>query len=119
MMLALGLTVTSCYYDEMPPDPVTPLPESVSYSKDVQPLWDQSCISCHKPGATAPDLTAPNSYSALVTNSKYVVSGNTAGSKLHKALIGDGAPLMPPAGKWSDSKIALVDKWITDGALNN
>jgi hypothetical protein len=26
---------------------------------------------------------------------------------------------MPTSGKWSDSKIALVDKWITAGALNN
>lgn len=119
MMLMVSLMATSCYYDEMPPEAVIPIPDTVSYSKDVQPLWDQSCISCHKPGATAPDLTAANSYAALVTNSKYVVSGNAAGSKLHKSLVGDGAAIMPTEGKWSDSKIALVDKWINDGALNN
>jgi mono/diheme cytochrome c family protein len=119
MMLTLGLMVTSCYYDEMPPEPVIPVPDVVSYSTDVQPLWNESCISCHKPGATAPDLTAANSYSALTLNSKYVIPGNAAGSKIHKSLLGDGTALMPPSGKWSDSKIALVDKWINAGALNN
>jgi len=119
MVLTLGLMATSCYYDELPPEPVIQIPEVVSYSKDIQPLWDQSCIACHKAGATAPNLTTGNSYAALTANSKYVVAGNAANSLLHKALIGQGAPLMPTAGIWSDSKIALVDKWINDGALNN
>ena len=119
MALMMGFIVTSCYYDEMPPDAVTPIPDTVSYSKDVQPLWDASCISCHKTGGTAPDLTSANSFSALTTNNKYVVPGNASTSKLHQSLVGDGMAIMPTSGKWSDSKIALIDKWITDGALNN
>lgn len=119
MMLTVSLMATSCYYDEMPAEAVVPIPDVVSYSKDIQPLWDQDCVSCHKTGTTAPDLSAANSYLALTANSKYVISGNATGSKLHKSLVGDGAAIMPTAGKWSDSKIALVDKWITDGALNN
>ena len=118
-MLMVSLMATSCYYDEMPPEAVIPIPETVSYSRDIQPLWDQDCISCHKPGVTAPDLTTTNSYSALMTNNKYVIPGNVVGSKLHKSLVADGASIMPTEGKWSDSKIALVDKWINDGALNN
>jgi hypothetical protein len=27
--------------------------------------------------------------------------------------------LMPTAGKLSDSKLAIIEKWIADGALNN
>jgi len=119
MVLTVSLMATSCYYDEMPPEAVILIPETVSYSKDIQPLWNQDCVSCHKTGATAPDLITANSYSALVTNNKYVIPGNALGSKLHKSLMGDGAAIMPTAGKWSDSKIALVDKWINDGALNN
>jgi hypothetical protein len=120
MALTVSMMATSCYYDQMPPEADVPLPEVVSYKKDIQPLWDQSCTSCHKPGATAPDLTSANSYSALTANNKYVVPGNAAGSKLHKSLMGDGAALMPPPGvQWSSSKTALVDKWINDGALNN
>jgi len=119
MVLTVSLMATSCYNDEMPPEAVILIPETVSYSKDIQPLWNQDCVSCHKTGATAPDLITANSYSALVTNNKYVIPGNALGSKLHKSLMGDGAAIMPTAGKWSDSKIALVDKWINDGALNN
>ena len=119
MMLTVILMATSCYYDEMPPEAEIVIPEVVSYSKDIQPLWDQDCISCHKPNATAPDLIAANSYSALTNNNKYVIPGDAAGSSLHKSLVADGASIMPTAGKWSDSKIALVDKWINDGALNN
>ena len=119
MVFSVSLMATSCYYDEMPPEPIIPLPESVSYSKDIQPLWDKDCVSCHKPGTTAPDLTTSNSYTALVANNKYVIPKNAAASKLRKSLLGDGAAIMPTDGKWSDSKIALVDKWINDGAFNN
>ncbi|TRX21705.1 cytochrome c [Flavobacterium franklandianum] len=119
MMLTVILMATSCYYDEMPPEAEIVIPEVVSYSKDIQPLWDQDCVSCHKTGATAPDLITANSYLALTKNNKYVIPGNAAASSLHKSLVGDGAAIMPTAGKWSDSKIALVDKWINNGALNN
>jgi mono/diheme cytochrome c family protein len=119
MVLTVSLMATSCYYDEMPPEPVTPLPDVVSYSKDVQPIWDASCISCHKAGATAPDLTSANSYSALTANNKYVVSGNASASLVYKLMAGTASPLMPTDGKLSDSKLAIVEKWINDGALNN
>lgn len=118
-MLTVTMMATSCYYDEVPPEAVTPLPETVSYTKDIQPLWNESCIGCHATGSTAPDLTAVNSYLALTKNSKYVVAKDAANSILYKCLIGEGAPLMPKAGKISDSKIELVKKWINDGALNN
>lgn len=119
IMLTVSLMATSCYYDEMPPEPVIPLPDTVSYSKDVQPLWNESCISCHKSGATAPDLTAANSYAALTANNKYVIPGNASGSQVYKLMTGAASPLMPTAGKLSDSKLAIIEKWIADGALNN
>lgn len=119
MFLALSLMVTSCYYDELPAEKTVPLPEVVSYTNDIQPLWDEDCINCHKPGATAPDLTAANSYVSLTEDNKYVIPGDATASKLHKYLIGDGVPIMPPTEKLTTSEKALVDKWINDGALNN
>ena len=119
LMLPVTFLATSCYYDEMPPEAETPIPDVVSYSKDIQPLWDKECVSCHSPNASPPDLTAANSYLALTKNNKYVIPGNAVGSVLHKSLIWDGAMPMPTEKKWSDSKIELVDKWINAGALNN
>lgn len=117
--LGLCSLATSCYYDEMPAEKVSPLPDAVSYLNDIQPIWDASCTACHKPGATAPDLTAANSYLALTKNDKYVVPGFADQSLLHKYLIGDGKPVMPTSGQLPASTINLVDKWINDGALDN
>ncbi len=117
IMIFLGLSVTSCYYDELPAEVVI-IPEEVSYIDDIQPIFNQSCIGCHKPGSVEPDLTVANSYNILI-NDGYVIPENASGSSLYQSLIGNGAPLMPPNGALSDGKIALVEKWITQGALNN
>ena len=115
--LVLPLTFSSCYYDELPPENIV-IPDVVSYSTDIQPIFNQSCIGCHNPGSVEPDLTNPNSYNILI-NDGWVVPENANGSVLYKSLIGDGAPLMPPNGALSDGKITLVQKWINQGALNN
>lgn len=122
MMLIVGLTVTSCYYDEIPAEDATSIPTTVSYTKDIQSLFDKNCISCHKTGSQFPDLTVDKSYAALttLTNGEYlVIAGDASGSILYQSMIGKGAPLMPPGGALSATKLALVEKWINDGALNN
>ena len=45
MMLTVSMMATSCYYDEMPPEPETPIPDVVSYSKDILKL---DLINQHK-----------------------------------------------------------------------
>lgn len=119
MMASISLVATSCYNDELP---AVPPPANVSYATNIQPLFNKNCIGCHKTGGQFPDLTSANSYVALttLTNGKYLVTaGDAEGSVLFKAMTGNGAPLMPPNGKLSASKLALVEKWINDGALNN
>lgn len=117
-MVSLSLTATSCYYDEIPVEPTTPVPDVVSYKDDIQPLWDLNCTECHSSGGVEPELTAGVSYNVLMMDG-YVIPNNASGSQLFKTLTGDGAPLMPPSGELSESDIALVEKWINDGALNN
>lgn len=122
MVLTVSLTVTSCYYDELPIEPVVPLPENVSYKNNIQPLFDQNCIGCHKSGGTFPNLTSTSSYAALTTltnGEKLVTASDASGSILYQAMTGNGAPLMPTGGKLSAANLALVEKWINDGALNN
>ncbi len=119
MMVSIGLMVTSCYNDQLP---AVPLPAKVSFAKDMQPLFNKNCIGCHN-GAQAPNLTTGNSYTALTTlntdGEYFVTAGDAAGSIMYQALIGKGAPQMPANGAMSPSKIAIVEKWINDGALNN
>lgn len=125
IVLASGLMLSffSCYYDDvldvqLPEDQnPEPLPEVVSYQSDIQPIFDASCIQCHS-GSTAPDLRDGDSYTALLNG--YVVPNDAASSTLYKSLLNlDGVPQMPPASPLSDSKIALIEKWINDGALDN
>jgi cytochrome c5 len=114
----LILLFQSCYYDTVIEEEVIPPPDDVSYSNDIQPLWDADCVSCHK-GAIPPDLTDENSWDELVNNG-YVVPFESDESSLMNSLYGtNGEQLMPPAGKWSDNKINLVKAWIDQGAKNN
>lgn len=120
MMVSIALMVTSCYNDQLP---AVPTPANVSYQKDVQNLFTKNCVGCHKTGGQYPDLSIGKSYASLTTlnvdGEYFVTSGDAAGSILYQAMTGNGAPQMPPNGALSASKLALVEKWINDGALNN
>ena len=121
MMVAfLGLFATSCYNDALPEEPV---PANVSFKTNIQNIFNKNCIGCHKSGLTSPNLTDGSSYLALTTvntDGEILVSpGDASGSILYQAMTGKGAPQMPPNGALSASKLALVEKWINDGAANN
>lgn len=117
-VIGLSMAASSCYYDALPDDSAIPIPENVSFQNDIQPILSQNCASCHN-GSVAPDLRSGTSYTALTANNAYVIPSDADNSILHKALIGQGAPLMPPSGALSQAKINLVKQWINEGALNN
>ncbi len=123
IMVTLGLMATSCYKDEIPE---TPIPANVSYKKDIQTIFNRNCIGCHKSGVTSPNLVDGSSFVSLTQlpllpaeQEILVNAGDPNGSILFQAMTGNGAPQMPPNGKLSASKLAIVEKWINDGALNN
>ena len=123
MVASLGLFATSCYNDALPEEPI---PANVSYKKDIQTIFNRNCIGCHKAANTSPNLVSDASYNSLTMlpappaeQEILVNAGNASASILFQAMTGDGAPQMPPNGKLSASKLAIVEKWINDGALNN
>ena len=121
MVASTGLLFTSCYYDELPQEPV---PANVTLHTDVQKIFDRNCVGCHKGAAnTNPNLTLGNAYLSLTTptteGETFVIPGNASASILYQAMTGNGAPQMPPNGALSSTKIKIVEKWINDGALNN
>ena len=117
-VIGLSMAASSCYYDALPDASVIPIPENISYQNEIQPIFNQSCTSCHD-GGLDPDLRSGTSYTALTANNAYVIPSDAENSVLYKALIGEGAPLMPPDGGLSQAKINLVKQWINEGALNN
>lgn len=94
-------------------------PDTVYYQRDIQPLFSSNCTGsgCHSGSSPEKNLD-------LSTYSKAMASGkikpyNSSGSDVYKALTEtDPNEVMPPTGALSADKIALVKKWIDQGAKN-
>ena len=97
------------------------VPEIVSYQMDVQPLFDSSCTSCHGNKGKLSLSTYQNTMKGGESGS-VIIPNNGTESLLVKKLNGTASgQAMPPDSryKWNETKIALVTKWIDQGAKNN
>lgn len=113
-IITLTFILQSCYYDKLP---VGNLSENISFSDDVQRIFNINCVGCHG-GSQSPNLTSGNSYNDLI-NGNYVIPSNASNSPLMKFLLGQGVTIMPPSGSLSQSDIDKIAQWINEGALNN
>jgi len=117
LIIALGLTLNSCYHDKYPIISATsPSTTVISFATDIQPIFDANCIACHA-GSLNPDLRDGNSYNAII-GSGLVVANDLNGSKLYQRLLGNPS-IMPPSGALSAAKVDLFKQWINQGAKNN
>ena len=112
----------------------------VSFSSDIQPIFDNRCTRCHNPQLFrgAQDLTAGNSYVNLVNHptspgcmaqvpgSVRVVPCDPAASMLWRKTLPDpsrcGVPMpfgSPGLGVIAPDEFALIQAWICQGARNN
>lgn len=97
----------------------------MSFSGDVQPIFDAHCGGCHPPNGGL-DLSPAGSYANLVSvvSSGYAPSmrvqpGDPFNSVLYGKASGesfDGA--MPPVNL-SGSQVEAILLWIQEGALDN
>jgi len=107
--------LTACEYDFIVPTPPTPKPpagDTISYSQDIQPIFNNSCTSCHG-GSIAPNLLTGQSYSALVP--AYVVAGSPETSDLY-IVCKPGGSMAPHT---SAADLNLIYRWIYAGAKND
>ena len=115
VVIILVFTLSGCYYDKITDD--TPPDQIVSFSNDIQPIFNANCTSCHPTIEPLPDLTAGNSYNSI-TNGGYIVANDINTSTLYQRLLGNPG-IMPPSGSLPASEINLIKNWIEQGALNN
>ena len=87
------------------------VPDNLSYSTDIQPIWDKNCVSCHG-GQRAPDLRPDNSYTALMGGG-YIDTGDPEASGLMTTLDGSHD------ARATETEKQLILGWITQGAKNN
>jgi len=106
MLMALA---TGCEKYMIPP-PV--IEEGVSYSEQVQPIFDGNCVTCHS-GGLNPDLRPDQSYEFLLTNG-YVDTLNPESSLIYVKLQ-SGAH---ESRATEEQKLTIL-QWITEGAQNN
>ncbi len=100
---------------------VTVITKTVSFSKDLVPIFVKSCNStgCHNAGAKKPDLSPNNAYNSL-KNGKYYDTKSPEKSELYLWLTGKRALRMPMGAEKNPSSInELTLAWIKQGAKKN
>ncbi len=102
--------------------------KAVSYKKDVQPLLDDYCVSCHVPGEKGFEKTRLDlrTYKGLMRGTKFgpiIKPGDSVGSTLIMLLEGRADPSisMPfgVRGNLTPEKLATFKRWIDQGAKDN
>lgn len=99
------------------------LSDTVSFSKDIQPILAQNCskAGCHSgPNPEGNfNLEASIAYNQLTeAGSGYVDTITPKYSVVYSALVSKSEP-MPPTGRLKQCEIDLIEKWMDQGAENN
>lgn len=123
LLLLLLSYMASCTYTKWEQPPTCVLPDTVSFSKDIVPVFTAYCSvsGCHSGSSPAGglNLSAQFAYQELIkSGSGYVDTIDPAYSILY-ATMNNSANPMPPTGKLDDCSLDLILKWIEQKAKNN
>ena len=92
----------------------------IEFARDIQPVFEKSCYSCHGPKMQMAGLRLDEKQAALAggQSGPVIVAAKSAESALYRRVAGIGeAARMPMGGKPLDeSQIALIRAWIDQGA---
>jgi mono/diheme cytochrome c family protein len=91
----------------------------VSFSKDIQPILEQNCLTCHGQSMQSSRLNLSNLDDALRGGMRgsAIVPGEAEHSRLYRMVAGLDKPAMPLGGnKLTDAQIATLKNWIDQGA---
>ena len=92
--------------------------ETVSFGLHVAPILLENCAACHIARNPRGNFNMANFAGILQggNGGKAFVPGDSATSEIVLRLKGAERSVMPPSGKLDDGLIALVAKWIDEGA---
>ena len=89
------------------------VPDVVSFTDHVMPIFENDCVSCHGPSGSAPDLSAEAAYNSLISGN-YVNLDNPSASLIYTSMttgtMKDYATLGTPE---------IILRWIEQGANDN
>ena len=97
-------------------NPAAATPDKVDFAKDIQPIFEKSCYSCHGEKMQMGGLRLDSRQIAL--GGKSIVRGNSSDSHLYQRVAGLGdQPRMPMGGEaLPAAQIVLIKAWIDQGA---
>jgi ankyrin repeat protein/mono/diheme cytochrome c family protein len=92
--------------------------DKVDYVRDVQLILTQRCISCHGPSRQMNGYRLDRRSAALGGLVRHnIVAGSGESSRLYHRVIGNEfGPQMPPTGALAPEEIAVLKRWIDEGA---
>ncbi|RIA08609.1 cytochrome c [Flavobacteriaceae bacterium MAR_2010_72] len=101
------------------------LPKIVDFNFHIKPILSDRCFTCHGPDENARKANLrldieKEAFASLESGGKAIVKGKPHKSKVMERLLTDNPELMmpPPESNLviSDYEIALIEKWIDQGA---
>jgi len=115
ILVIITTCFTGCNYNFIVPEEIIVPTEPVSYSIQIQPIFTNKCVECHKPGGDSPDLTVGNSYNQIVPSQINVAT------PVNSRIYSFPAPSTSTHTwkKYSLNEANLVLIWIEEGAKNN
>ena len=121
----LLLALQACTYDKLDVevDCNEVLPDTVSFSKDILPIFEKNCSTsgCHsgaKPEANF-NLESSKAYATLTKKgSGYIDTIDPKGSVLYSAMVSVTQP-MPPTGRLDKCTLEMIERWMKQKAKNN
>jgi mono/diheme cytochrome c family protein len=116
LVLFTAVAFASCYYDNeedlYPAASTCTVGTNISYKNVILPILNNNCQSCHSAASKQGGIDLEG-YTQV---KKYVANGGLVGSIRHLS----GYSKMPQnAAKLSTCNLDKIDKWISEGALNN
>ncbi len=98
------------------------LPAAVpDFNRDIHPIFESKCFSCHGPRKQKGGLRLDNKTAAMQggDSGPVIIPGKASGSKLIQLVSGeDPDKIMPAKGeRLSSTQIAMIRQWIDAGAV--
>ncbi len=100
----------------------TPAPQSapaVDFARDIQPVLERSCVSCHSADLKLAELDLSTRDAAMKggEHGAVIVPGSAERSKLYRMVAGLDEPAMPMQGDpLTKTEITAIQTWIDRGA---
>lgn len=113
ILVSIILTTNACYYDIIIEEEIK-ASDDISFSDDITPLFQSTCVSCHDGTTAYPDLTKNNAYSSL-QNGNYI-STSAPDESILITKLNSGHPY---ENALSNIDIERLIRWMETGALDN